>query len=91
MGLLEGISETKPCWPTHWPRLTLGRSTAANISVRGGQRDLKMVPADSLGDAPVETDRLEECKGGGRTDDRRSLHCTWVDGTSFEWGNEKMA
>jgi hypothetical protein len=19
------------------------------------------------------------------------LHCIWVDGTSFEWGNEKMA
>lgn len=49
-----------------------------------------MVHTESLGDASVEADRLEEGKGGGRTEDRGSASLQ-VDGTSFEWGCEKMA
>ncbi|WP_245264520.1 hypothetical protein [Mesorhizobium sp. LNJC405B00] len=50
-----------------------------------------MVDAEGVGRSPVEADRYEKGKSGGSSQDRVLLHWLWVNGTSFEWGGEKMA
>ncbi|WP_245420744.1 MULTISPECIES: hypothetical protein [Mesorhizobium] len=48
-----------------------------------------MVDAESLGMRLSRRIGLKKAKVARKI--AVLLHCIWVDGTSFEWGNEKMA
>lgn len=58
------------------PCLALGRSPAANLSLRGSQRphasNEEMVDAEGVGHSSLQADRDEEGQGGRRAQDRRA-------------------
>jgi len=71
----------------------MGRSAAANLSVRGSQRAAAPLPqvvdVEGLGCPADEADRLKKAKVAIARKMAVILHCIWS--TEFKWGAAKMA
>ena len=73
--------------------LTLGRSAVADLFIRGRDRLAlsyeKMVIPQGMGNETRQGVGMKKAKVAIARKIAVILHCIWVDGTLFEWGQQK--